>query len=584
MAKSLKIKAASLSEMGRKQPPINEDHAAWHLPEESYLCASKGAVLAVADGVSSAGAGKEASNEVVDRFIAEYFQTPDTWSVAHCGEKILSTINLRLYRRSLEYTSHDKGFLTTFSALVLKGQIAHFFHIGDSRIYLWRKDDEGPLATLSCLTQDHSRHISESQSFLTRAMGMDNHLPLDYGKQEIKVGDRLLLTSDGVHDFIDAAKLEQIMAKPLEPELAARELLDLALENDSDDNLSAVVVHITELADASLEDRNTKLKRLPFPPDDLQVGMSLDGYRIEKELFCSSRSQLYLVTDIDSGQSCAMKIPSRNFEGDEQYIDRFVQEEWVGQRVKSPYVVSVIRGKRERTALYYLMEYVEGQSLDKWISQNQPPSPKKAISIIEQVAKGLTAFHENEAIHQDLKPANIMLTEDGRAVIVDFGSVYVAGLAEQRLPSFVEDAMGTASYADPLYLLGENPGIAGDVYSLATIAYEIFTGHLPYGSGVEEFTKAGQYYRLRYISASQHNTVIPLWFDRALEKGVQFDVQQRYTTVDALFQDLRNPNAEFLREDPPTQSSSSGLLFWKLLSGLLLGMFVLLGYLFSQVS
>lgn len=584
MAKSLKIKAASLSEMGRKQPPINEDHAAWNLPEEPYLCASKGAVLAVADGVSSAGAGKEASHEVVDRFIAEYFQTPDTWSVARCGEKILSTINLRLYRRSLEYSSHDKGFLTTFSALVLKGQIAHFFHIGDSRIYLWRKEDDESLGVLSCLTQDHSRQVSENQSFLTRAMGMDNHLPLDYGKQEVKAGDRFLLTSDGVHDFMDTAQLEQILAKPLEPELAARELLDLALENGSDDNLSAVLVHITELADASLEDCNAQLKRLPFPPDDLNVGMILDGYRIGKELFCSSRSQLYLVTDTDSGKTCAMKIPSRNFEDDEQYIDRFVQEEWVGQRVKSPHVVGVIRAKRERTALYYLMEYIEGQSLDKWIAQNQPPSPKKAIAIVDQIAKGLTAFHESEAIHQDLKPANIMLTEDGRAVIVDFGSVYVAGLAEQRLPSFVEDAMGTASYADPLYLLGENPGIAGDVYSLATITYEIFTGRLPYGSGVEEFTKAGQYYRLRYNSASQHNTIIPLWFDRALERGTQFDVQQRYTTVDALFQDLRHPNVEFLREDPPAQRSSNSLLFWKLLSGLLLGMFILLAYLFSQVS
>jgi len=231
-----------------------------------------------------------------------------------------------------------------------------------------------------------------------------------------------------------------------------------------------------------------------------------------------------------------------------------------------------------------LMEYVEGQGLDRWIEQHQPVSPKAAIAIVKQIGDGLKAFHDNEAIHQDLKPGNVLITEDQRAVIVDFGSVYVAGLAELQRPLVHEGALGTASYSDPLYLLGKNPGMQGDVYALATIAYEMFTGQLPYGNAVEECRTAFDYDRLRYQSACLHNPVIPLWFDSALEKGVAFDLNQRYLTIEQLMVDLTQPNPEFLKGDPVTESSASSLVFWKLLSGFWFVTFLLLLFLFSQSS
>ena len=150
---------------------------------------------------------------------------------------------------------------------------------------------------------------------------------------------------------------------------------------------------------------------------------------------------------------------------------------------------------------------------------------------------------------------------------MDFGSVYVAGLAELHRPLVHEGALGTAGYSDPLYLMGKNPGIQGDVYALATIAYETFTAELPYGDGVEECRTAFDYDRLRYRSASEHNPVIPVWFDGALEKGVAFDLQQRYNTIDELVTDLTHPNPAFLKADPVAESTTSSLAFWKLMSG-----------------
>ena len=169
------------------------------------------------------------------------------------------------------------------------------------------------------------------------------------------------------------------------------------------------------LPESNLEDYSAQLTRLPFPPE-LQVGMKLDGYRVIREIFASSRSQLYLVRDeIErDGQEhyYAMKTPSRNIEEDLSAIDRFIQEEWIGRRIHSPRVVKVIQQQRARTALYYLMEYVDGIGLDKWIAEHQPPSPKQSIAIVKQIAEGLKVFHNNEAIHQDLKPANIMLSNE----------------------------------------------------------------------------------------------------------------------------------------------------------------------------
>jgi len=430
--------------------------------------------------------------------------------------------------------------------------------------------------------------IDENRTCLSRAMGMDSLLNLDYGHRELIPGDRLLLTSDGVHDFIAAPELQQLLSTGSKAADICQAMHSAAMAAGSDDNLSALVALVNHLPESNLEDYSAELTRLPFPPD-LAPGMKLDGYLVVKELFASSRSQLYLVEDEASRSLCVMKTPSRNMEEDLSAIDRFIQEEWIGRRIHSPYVVRVIQQQRRRTALYYLMEYVDGIGLDRWITEHQPAIPKLSIAMVKQIAQGLKAFHDNEAIHQDLKPANIMLTNSSiaagkpQALIVDFGSVYVAGLAELQRPLIHEGALGTASYSDPLYLLGRNPGIQGDVYALATIVYEIFTGQLPYGESIEECRDAFDYDRLRYVNAAKHNAQIPVWFDAALEKGVAFDLQQRYQTIDELLRDLCQPNPVFLQTDPVIEKNASSLTLWKLLSGFWFLSFVLLIYLFTRL-
>ncbi len=552
----------------------NEDYVASQIPQSLYQLENKGVAVALADGVSSAEAGKEASYTAVTNFIEDYFQTPDTWSVSHAGQKILTAINLKLFRKSHEFVSENKGYLCTFSGMVIKSHIAHIFHAGDSRIYHYNSEE------LRQVTRDHTALIGKGRNILARAVGMDSSLNIDYSKLSLKKEDQVLLTSDGVHDFVP----DELLVKTLNSQMTAQQksdaLVNHAVKMGSDDNISCIVVEVEQLPEESLDDYNTRLTRLPFPPE-LGVGMRIDGYLIKRELFASSRSQLYLVENEETGEQSVMKTPSVNYERDIAYIDRFIQEEWIGKRVDSPNVVKTLAQKSKRNFLYYLMEYVHGETLENWIKLNPFPKPAVAIKIIEQIAAGIKAFHEQETIHQDLKPGNIMLSPEGKVKIVDFGSVYIAGVAEVFRPLIHEGVLGTASYSDPQYLMGKNSGIQGDLYALSTITYEIFTGQLPYGEGIEECQSWHDYDRLRYRSANQFNPVIPLWFDRALERGVAFELSNRYLTIEEFLTDVHNPNPDFLLDDPSYKKDKSQTLFWQIISGFWLLTLLLLYVLFS---
>ena len=451
---------------------------------------------------------------------------------------------------------------------VLKSRTLHFYHVGDSRIYLLRNGE------FKQLTRDHTVTISKGKNILSRAVGMDNSIQIDYGTHDMEESDIVMLSTDGVHDFIEETDIVKSLQSSNDFQAIAESLVELALDNNSDDNCSCLAFKVEALPSESIDDLSNKLTRLPFPPP-LEPGMKLDGYKIEKELFASSRSQLYLVTDEETGDSLVMKTPSVNFEDDISYIDRFIQEEWIGKRIDSNYVVKIIEQNRHRNFLYYLMELVEGVSLDKWIAQNPFPKPKEAIKIVEQVAKGLQDIHEKESIHQDLKPGNIIVKPDNSIKIVDFGSTFVAGIAEVFSPIKHEGALGTASYSDPLYLMGKNPGIQGDIYALATITYEIFTGKLPYGEKIEECRTPLDYDRLRYKPANKHNPIIPVWFDKALEYGVKFDLEHRYTNIHAFINDLKHPNPKYLSEAAEGKSDKSPVLFWQMMSGFWFFMFIL---------
>jgi serine/threonine protein phosphatase PrpC len=452
---NLFIRAGQATDRGPKE--INEDCMGLRIPEDPLL-STKGIVAVIADGVSSAEAGREASESCVQNFLSDYFATPESWTVKTSGQRVLTALNRWLYGQGSSYRDAARGYVTTLSILVAKSCTAHMFHVGDTRIYRLSGEE------LEQLTRDHSKQIGKDEAYLTRAMGMDVRLDIDYRAIDLVAGDCFLLSTDGVHDFLKKSQLLNFLRMASETsrdseglEKLCREMIQQARDAGSQDNLTCQLLRIEELPTEDAVDLTNKLTGLPFPPY-LGPGMKIDGYMVEEEIYASSRSQVYRVIDTETGQELALKTPSVNFEDDPAYIERFVMEPWIGSRIDSPNVVKSVPNPRRQNFLYYLQEFAPGRTLEKWIVENPRPEIDEATDIIEGIATGLRALHLREVLHRDLKPGNIMVGNEGQVMILDFGSCFVAGISQIAAPIERNQILSTASYMAPELRFGQQAG------------------------------------------------------------------------------------------------------------------------------
>jgi eukaryotic-like serine/threonine-protein kinase len=555
MSDKLVVSAGQSSIAGRKA--VNEDCCGIRIPE-NYLLQTKGVAAIIADGVSSAAAGREASEACVQGFLQDYYSTPESWSTKTSAQKVLGALNRWLYGRSIRQHNAELGFVTTLSALIVKSATAYIFHVGDTRIYRLRKD------VFEKLTRDHRLQSRDNKAFLTHAMGVDPKLQIDYHAIAVEPGDVFLLVTDGVYEFVnDELLLKTLRETPGDAEQLAERITGRALENGSDDNISCQVLRIETVPFHDNEEAfYRQLTELPFPPP-LAPGLVLDGFRILRELHASKRTQVYLAEDTATKQTVVIKTPSVNYSDDAAYIDRFLHEEWVGRRINSPHVLKVLPHPRRRQFLYYLTEHSEGQTLRQWMLDHPKPSLAEARRLLEQIAAGLQAFHRLEMLHRDIKPENILIGDDGTVKIIDFGSTKIAGIEEINKPLGAGDAvLGTVNYSAPEILDGGGGGAQSDLYSVGVIAYEMLTGgRLPYG----EEASARRLRRADYNSARGFNTELPVWVDGALRKAVHGQTDRRYAVLSEFIYDLSNPNPELVRDRPEPLIERNPARFWQIL-------------------
>jgi serine/threonine protein kinase len=172
-------------------------------------------------------------------------------------------------------------------------------------------------------------------------------------------------------------------------------------------------------------------------------------------------------------------------------------------------------------------------------------------------------------LHQDLRPANIMIDSSGTVKFIDFGSPKVAGISEMAKPIDQDEMLGTAQYSAPEYFLGESPTTRSDLFSLGVITYQMLTGKLPYGIKVSQARSRLAQNKLRYDSALAADREIPAWVDEVIKKAVQPNPQKRYQELSEFIFDLRQPNKEFLNRTRPPLLERNPLVFWKSVSYIL---------------
>jgi len=556
----LRLNVGQYSVAGRKEH--NEDAIGIRIPDGNLL-ATKGAVAVIADGVSAAEAGREASHTCVSNFLSDYFSTPESWSVKHSAQQVLTALNRWLFSRGQGFQDNRRGYITTMSTVVFKSHTAHVFHVGDSRVYRLRD------GALEQLTRDHSTRVSDDHAYLVRAMGLDVHLEVDYQAFPLQAGDIFLQTTDGIHDVLSQDTLLRLVHTEFTtPTAVCRQLAETALAAGSQDNLSCQLLHVEDLPQAAIDEVINQLTQLQFPPF-LEKGMILDGYRILRELHASTRSQVYLVEDTDTGDQFCMKTPSVNFEDDAAYIERFVMESWIGSRINSQYVVRVVESKRPKSCLYYLTEYVNGMTLTQWMLENPKPAISDAVFLIDQIAKGIRAMHRRETLHQDIKPDNILIDARGRVKIIDFGACHVAGIAEIATPLQRDTALGTASYSAPEHTLRTKVNYRSDLFSLAVISYEMLTGKLPFDGRLERCRSQRDFLATTYTESFKYNPMVPLWIDGALKKALRFHEERRHGDVAEFAYELQHPNPRYLEYHQRPLIERDPLKAWKILCGVL---------------
>jgi serine/threonine-protein kinase len=212
-----------------------------------------------------------------------------------------------------------------------------------------------------------------------------------------------------------------------------------------------------------------------FASDPL-LGAEVGEYRMESLLAEGGMGKVYRATGPD-GTKVALKVVKQGYARDESFRRRFNREVRIAQTVKHPNVVPVLATGEHEGVPYMVQQFINGQSLDEKIKQHGPLDLATALRVCNGVAAGLEALWAAGMVHRDMKPANILLSDEGRTYITDFG---LAKDTQGSLLTLPGQALGSMDYMAPEQIRGEEVGAATDIYALGCVMYECLCGRPPF--------------------------------------------------------------------------------------------------------
>lgn len=489
--------------------PENQDALRSVTPAPA-LALSKGHLFALADGVSHCADGGLAARSTVQALAMDYYSTPETWPIAQSLDRLLLAQN-----RWLQAGAQGQPLLTTLTALVLRGHRYTLAHVGDCRAYHLRGQ------TLSCLTEDHVWQQPGMQHVLTRALGLEAHLIVDFHEGDLQIGDCFLLVSDGVWACLGDAAIRRILLDEANPMSAAHALIQAAHLAGSQDNASALLVRVDALPDKPLADALAEVAGWPVPPR-LKEGQMFEGWQVEQRLAISQQSWLYRVRD-GAGRSWLLKTLAPGQQGDTQAMQALLMEEWFLRRVAGRAFVE-LHPLPQRQHLYYVQREYPGRTLAIQFKQAGPFPLGEWLDTATRLLRALGQLHRRNILHRDIKPENLHRGDDGELRLLDFGLAYCPGLSHE-----CEGAVpGTPSYLAPETFEGAAPGPQQDLFAVGVTLYYLLTGHYPYGE-IEAFQRP-LFQQPERVLRYRHD--VPLWLNDWLLRGVAVDPAQRFETAE----------------------------------------------------
>ena len=551
MTSGVRASAGFFSEAGAR--PDNQDFAGavfgWELtpPRRDVL-----AVLA--DGIGGNKGGRVAAETAVRGFLDGFCDMPETMPVQRAAATILASLNGWIHGQGHRDAALE-GMGTTFTALILRGRMAHILHAGDSRAY--RMSAGG----LTQLTRDHVRQNPDG-SQLTRALGVEPDVKLDYFTQAVALHDRFLLCSDGVHGALAAETIAQILSQRSAPEDTARALVTAALERSSQDNCTALVLDVVALPATNAADVNAVIAGLPIIPTP-NPGQVVDSIELKALVSDGRFTRLFGAVDADLGE-VALKFPKFQATSDETFRGSFLREIWAGTAVNSPFVARVIEMPAGRQhALYTAMPLYEGELLETRITRRPLFGLEEGRAVGVKLARGLSALHAAGIIHRDIKPDNVMLEPGGGLKLLDLGVVRIPELEE--FPQ--KDIPGTLAYTAPEMAAGEAGNVATDIYALGVTLFRAFSGEYPYGNP----DAVSGPIRPRPAELCALRPDLPAWLEAAIARAVAKDPADRFADMGAFAVELESGPARMgpVARRQKTFYERAPVLFWQLVSAAL---------------
>ena len=271
-------------------------------------------------------------------------------------------------------------------------------------------------------------------------------------------------------------------------------------------------------------------------------------YEVLEKVGNGGMATVYKARDKVLNRFVAVKVLRDEYTTDSDFIKRFNTEAQSAASLQHPNIVSIYDvGHEEENNLYYIvMELIKGKTLKEIINKDGVLSWKWAVNIAIQIASALDVAHKNGIIHRDIKPHNIIITEDGVAKVTDFG---IAKAVSNSTITAFGTTIGSVHYFSPEQAKGSITDAKSDLYSLGVVMYEMLTGKVPFDADTP-VSVALKHMQEKPVQPIELNSEIPTAVNDIVNKAMQKDPLDRYQTAKEMFADLstalKDPDGDFV--------------------------------------
>jgi serine/threonine-protein kinase len=447
--------------------------------------------------------------------------------------KMFNAANLAVYDDSAKNPELGR-MATTLLISIFRNNELTLGHVGDCRLYLFQEgrirritNDHsyaGVQLKLGLITVEEAKN-SPNRSLLTRSLGQEPMIRVDYHRMVLARGDRILQCTDGLYSCVTEGEIFNALSK-LEPEAACKELVGLAERRMGDDNITCQIAHVDAVEKLSYWGGKATYQKQTDDTmgTDLEPGQLLDGrFELTDLVSRSGMATIFKSSDRQTGQTVALKVPFMQFESDPGFYSRFEREEKIGLSLNHPYILRVEKIETPKSRPYIVMEFLEGQTLAHLMRMVRPMPEKDAMKIAAFICDALHYMHDHDVVH------------------LDFGIAKFEGQRRLTFGGF-SPTMGTPDYMAPEQVKGKRGDPRTDIYSLGAIIYEMVTGSPPF-EGANPFLIMNARLSGDPIPPRQKNPEISPQVEEIIMHAMARNPADRYPDARVMQVDLNHPQS-----------------------------------------